>query len=143
MTEPVTRALPPGWQGPYDLERAAEWIAERDREGTTLLVTERSTRDAVGLLILFETETEDRAGIDIRIGYLLAESAWGKGFATELIAGFVEWCRLQGGIYSITGGVALDNPASIRVLEKNGFRPAGESPQDAAGEHIFELLLNR
>ena len=36
MTEPVTRSLPPDWQGPYDLDRAEALIAERDQEGPTL-----------------------------------------------------------------------------------------------------------
>ena len=30
LTPAVTTSLPPGWQGGYSKQRAAEWIAERD-----------------------------------------------------------------------------------------------------------------
>ena len=141
MTEPVTRSLPPGWQGPYDLDRAEAWIAERDQEGPTLLVVERATGEAVGLVILFEFASDEPAGVDVRLGYMLAESAWGRGLASELIAGFVEWCRSSGQIRSLAGGVASDNPASARVLEKNGFRPMDNTDVHPEGEQIFELRL--
>ena len=42
LTEPVTRSLPVPWQGEYTRERAGEWIAERDQDGTTLLLIEKS-----------------------------------------------------------------------------------------------------
>ena len=96
LTEPVTRTLPTAWQGNYTVSRAREWIKERDKEGTTLLVVERSTKEPIGLVILIEVDSENaNDGIEVRVGYLLAESAWGKGLATELVKGFVEWCRTQ------------------------------------------------
>ena len=103
MTEPVTRALPRDWQGEYAGERALDWIRARDVEGSTLLVVKRASRRAIGLVILFEVK-RDEGGVDVRLGYLLAESAWRQGFASELIRGFVGWCREQAPIRSITGG---------------------------------------
>ncbi len=88
---PVTRSLPPPWQGPYSVTRAQQWVEERDKEGTTLLVVDKQVNQPVGLMILFETE--DIYGFEVRLGYLLAEPAWGKGFASELVRGFVGWCR--------------------------------------------------
>ncbi|MDA1257842.1 MAG: GNAT family N-acetyltransferase [Chloroflexi bacterium] len=122
LTESVTRALPISWQGEYDAERAREWIAERDQEGTTLLVTDRSSRQEVGLVILSEAESGRDSGTDVRLGYLLSEGAWGKGFATELVAGLASWCGAQSSITSISAGADRDNLASRRVLEKAGFR---------------------
>lgn len=140
MTEPVTRSLPPQWQGAYDEQRATEWIAARNLEGPTLLVADRSSGEALGLVILFEIESCDTSSVDVRLGYLLAESAWGRGLASELIAGLVEWCRAAGRVRSLTGGVATDNPASMRVLEKNGFRPLDDaSPHE---EILYELMLH-
>lgn len=142
MTEPVTRSLPSSWQGEYTAERAAGWIAERDSEGATLLVLERSTRQAVGLLMLFESVAEDEPdGVDVRVGYLLAESAWGEGIASELIEGLVEWSRAQAPIRSLAGGVARDNVASARVLEKSGFRQVEVERGDPGSERLFELGL--
>ena len=48
LTEPVTQPLSESWRGSYTLERASSWIAERDAEGTTLLIVEKSSRRAVG-----------------------------------------------------------------------------------------------
>lgn len=120
LTEAVTRDLPLQWQGPYDMNRAASWFAERKRESTVLLVVRRLDIRPVGLLILSESESRKRSR-DVRLGYMIAESAWGSGLASELVAGFVAWCRTNGSIRTIVGGVAAGNSASARVLIKNGF----------------------
>jgi len=132
LTPEVTQPLPPQWQGSYSLERARDWIKERDEEGVTLIVVEKSIQTAIGFVILFE----DATGQDLRLGYLLAESAWGKGYASELIQGFVAWCK-DNGIASVTGGVERDNIASRRVLEKNGF--ICESDTNQGTEQMFVL----
>ena len=137
LTPPTTRSLPRPWQGTYDLARAAEWISQRDAEATTLLAMHRRTATPVGLMILFELPG-DPGQVDLRLGYLLAESAWGKGLGTELVAGFVEWCRATPHIRSITGGVAAANMASARVLLKNGFLPTGAASD---GEQMYSLEL--
>lgn len=142
LTEPVTRSLPASWQGSYTTERAREWIEERDEEGATLLVIDRLTRRPVGLMILSETQSEqDNGGREVRLGYLLSEDAWGQGIASELVSGFVGWCREQTSISSITGGVALDNPASMRVLQKNGFQLVQRENETAQDEQIYRLRL--
>lgn len=141
LTEPVTRSLPETWGGPYSVERALRWIAERDEEGTTLLVVERSTAKAAGLVILFELESDQ--GAEVRLGYLLTEPFWDKGLASELIAGLVRWCRDRGGIHSIAGGVARDNPASKRVLEKAGFHSDHAADEGGNGEEILRLVLGK
>ena len=122
LSDAVTRDLPSGWQGRYDMDRAASWFAERQREGTVLLIAGRSDDNPVGLLILSESERSDGAS-DIRVGYVIAESAWGQGLATEVVAGLADWCRANGTIRSVVGGVADSSGASARVLQKNGFIP--------------------
>ncbi len=137
LTEPVTRWLPPDWQGPYSPERAASWIADRDREGPVLLVEDREHGQALGLVLLFEEATGEEDGVDVRLGYLLAEGAWGRGLGSELLHGFVAWCRARGNIRSVIGGVALENGASIRLLEREAsfrYRPprtGASSPTDS------------
>ena len=44
LTAAVTRSLPEQWSGNYSVDRARGWIAERDDEGVTLLVLDRSSR---------------------------------------------------------------------------------------------------
>lgn len=129
LTERVTAVLPKQWQGSFTTERAAAWIAERDSIATTMLAVTKREEIPVGLLILNETAAQEGKGIELRIGYLLAEEHWGRGFATELVAGLVVWSQPQLEIVSLVGRVAHGNEASRRVLEKNGFQLAGEELQ--------------
>lgn len=138
LTEPVTRSLPTPWRGTYTSARAREWITQRDSEGSTLLAVDRGSGDALGLMILHELERDDGRGTDVRLGYLLAEPAWGRGIASELLGGFVTWSRKQPSIVSLAGGVEADNAASIRVLERNGFRTV-----DSAGDELLYRLSMR
>ncbi len=139
LTPETTRSLPPQWRGSYTLERARAWIAERDEESPTLLVTGREAGKPLGLVVLFELPAEDEAEVvDLRLGYVLNESVWGRGLATELVSGLVSWCRPRNSIRSLAGGVAVDNAASARVLTKNGFRAVGNLNED---EQIYELRL--
>lgn len=132
MTEGVTHSLPPAWQGAYSTERAQQWIRERDEEGTTLLAVDKAQNEAIGLIILFESDK----GRELRLGYMLNESSWGKGYASELIGGLVEWCRYNG-VKSVTGGVERNNIASRRVLEKSGFQEDANAIN--ASEQMFSI----
>ena len=126
LTPTTTSELPPSWQGTYDKERVAAWIDDRDWESPTLLAVERRTVEAVGLVILFESDSDTHIGqSDVRAGYILAESAWGQGFASELVGALVAWGRSQPSIGSMSAGVDEGNHASTRVLLKNGFRQVG------------------
>ena len=142
LTDRVTRSLPSPWRGSYTVERAGTWVKERDGEGTTLLIVERSSGQAVGLMILHETDSASvTEGIEVRIGYLLAEASWGKGYASELMKEFVGWCRQHTTICSLAGGVEQGNRASARVLEKNGFRAVREDGELGPEEELFRLTL--
>ncbi len=59
--------------------------------------------------------------VEVRVGYVIAEEFWGRGFASELVGGLVRWCQDRTDVASIVGGVANKHPASARVLSKNGF----------------------
>jgi RimJ/RimL family protein N-acetyltransferase len=138
LTEATTAALPSEWSGDFDKERARTWVEVRDAESPTLLAVEHETGRAIGLLILFEAADEDAScGVEVRLGYVIAEVAWGRGFASELVGGLVEWARLKSSIRTISAGIAPTNEASERVLLRNGFLPSGASD----GEQIYQIFL--
>jgi RimJ/RimL family protein N-acetyltransferase len=139
LTEPVTRWLPSDWQGTYTCARAEAWIAERDADGPVLLVVHRETTQPLGLVLLYEEAMSD--GVEVRVGYLLAEPAWGQGYGGELLDGFVTWCRERGDVRSIIGGVAPENTASIRLLERQGFVLDGGAAPD--GDLTYRLAIHR
>lgn len=135
LTPRVTQSLPEDWRGEYSHSRAAKWLEDIDQEAATLLVLDGTTRNPIGLMILFES-VEERSGHTVRIGYMLAESAWGNGYATELLQGFVNWCK-NTEIASVIGGVEKDNVASQRVMVKNGFTVLANS--QIHSEILYEL----
>lgn len=59
------------------------------------------------------------------VWYKLHRDCWGQGLATELVQGLCEFCFAEKQLFRIEAGVAVENAASIRVLEKCGFTREG------------------
>jgi RimJ/RimL family protein N-acetyltransferase len=137
LTPHTTKLLPGAWHGEFTVERARTWIEEREADSTTLLVTEKTTSQPVGLVILAVVPQESGAG-DLRIGYLVSETRQGLGIGTELLAGLVERARGVPAIGTLTGGVDPGNAASIRVLERAGFYRVDD--QDRDGDQLLFRL---
>lgn len=55
------------------------------------------------------------------VGYWLGPSHWGQGLASAAVATFLPWASEAFGLQRFIGHVFSSNPASMRVLEKNGF----------------------
>ncbi len=119
LSDRVLEHLPPPLQLADTQGAVCAWITERAAESEVYLVIERANKDLVGLLIL-AAEPDATDCPTIHIGYLLAETAWGRGFATELVSGLVSALKGQGPV-RLVGGVGTGNVASARVLQKAGF----------------------
>jgi RimJ/RimL family protein N-acetyltransferase len=139
LTPKTTQALPLAWQGEYTVARARRWIAERDGESTALLLVDRNSGEPVGLMLLHEDAKEHDTQRQLRIGYVIKETDWGKGIASELVAGLVDWARSQPQIGSIIAGVEPQNAASVRVLTKNGFSCTGHDSTGETDTYALEL----
>jgi RimJ/RimL family protein N-acetyltransferase len=61
----------------------------------------------------------------VEIGYGVLESYSGKGFATAGIAAIINEAFKRTEVKGITSETSVDNVASQRVLEKNGFVKTG------------------
>ncbi len=72
---------------------------------------------------------EPNANGEIEIGYGTYDEFRNKGFMTELVKGIVMWARAQSGVKSIVASTDKKNPASAKVLEKNGFILTGETEE--------------
>ncbi len=119
LSPAVLAPLPPSlhWDGAR--ESLPGWIEARAAESDVLLVTGRESGALLGLMIL-APDPEAPEGPALHLGYLLAETAWGKGYASELVQGLVA-ARTGQGPLRLIGGVERSNPASARVLVKAGF----------------------
>jgi len=131
---------------PYSLDDARAFLAtEHDPASASLLVFRRTDGapqliGAAGLGRLPDGETE--------LGYWIARSSWGLGYATEAARAVVEIARSLR-LPKLHAGHFIDNPASGRVLGKLGFRPTGAVlPRFSAGRgtaapcKLFEFDLD-
>lgn len=73
----------------------------------------------------FAREAGFRAG-EYDIGYRLARSVWGKGYATEVSRALVERGFADPAVTAIVACVTIGNAASCRVLEKVGLHRVSE-----------------
>jgi [ribosomal protein S5]-alanine N-acetyltransferase len=71
------------------------------------------------------------------IGYSVLPQYQGRGYATEIVDGLVCWAMGQPGVTRVVAETEWANPASVRVLQKAGFAPAG--PPTATGGARFEF----
>ena len=79
----------------------------------------------------------------VEMGYWIARSDWGRGFATEACAALIDMARAMG-LCSLEGSHFIDNPASSRVLEKLGFETLGiiaPRASCARGEEVPARLM--
>lgn len=58
---------------------------------------------------------------EVEIGYGIDKEFQNHGFATELVAGIINWTKKQTTITSLIGSTEKENIASIKVLQKNSF----------------------
>jgi RimJ/RimL family protein N-acetyltransferase len=73
----------------------------------------------------------------VEIGYSIAEDRRGLGYATQAIAGILEYAMTDSSVRCVTAGTAPENTASQRVLEKNGFVAAGRYLDPKWGDSIL------
>jgi len=69
-------------------------------------------------------ENEMPAG-DIEAGYILKQSAWGKGYATEICRCLLQFAFEQTPLNEVVATFDVENLKSRRVLEKCGFIDKG------------------
>lgn len=128
LTPRVLETLPPHWQAVDTMNHVKKWLEARMDEGGCLIVRNRLVQQSkkgelLGMVLLSNPIRLDDVD-EVRIGYLLSEASWGKGYGSEVVAGMVEYYSKQSRPRSVklVGGVDNDNIGSIKVLTNNGFR---------------------
>jgi ribosomal-protein-alanine N-acetyltransferase len=80
---------------------------------------EKETGQIVGNCGLLDKEVEDE--VEIEINYILAVSAWGKGYATEIGQALTQYAFENMGIERLIALLDLENAGSERVALKIGM----------------------
>ena len=86
------------------------------------MTVERATDTRLGFHLLNHIRGESI----IQIGFTLAQSAWGKGFGTEMASAVLRYGFVDLKLPRIAGMASLQNHASQRVLLKIGLERKGE-----------------
>ncbi len=105
-----------------DEERTGfDGILENYKKGTGLgvwAVVQKTDGAFVGAASL----TPLAGTVEMQLGYRLEKKHWGRGYATEIAGGLVVYGFNYLHLDRIAATTNLDNYASMRVLEKAGFR---------------------
>jgi ribosomal-protein-alanine N-acetyltransferase len=73
----------------------------------------------------------------VEIGFSVLPEFQGQGLATEMVAGMVRWAKSQSEARQIEAETNIDNRASIRVLEKNGFARVGPGAESNTIRFVY------
>ncbi len=124
---------------PYTLTHAKEWvhfqISTDSQQGTSFAIDVEG-KVAGSIAIVPQT---DILRINAEIGYWLSEDYWGKGIVSEAVGLMVGYTFANfTEINRIFAGVLAHNVASMRVLEKNGFRLEAILKEAAIKNDIIE-----
>jgi [ribosomal protein S5]-alanine N-acetyltransferase len=94
---------------------------------------------AVGTIGFKNAPTKNK---EVEIGYGINASHWGLGLASEAVQALTTWAFETNYATRVTAKTAVNNPASMRVLEKNGFIKIGTDYDPDDGDLIVWALEN-
>ena len=112
---------------PYPLGEAVRYVARQRSEreagrAVTFAIEQKTGRWFCGLIELRDIEREHSQA---ELSFWLAVEAWGRGFMSEAVQAAVHYGFENLGLNRLYAYHMLRNPASGRVLEKNGFKQEG------------------
>ncbi len=136
LTPAVVAHLPAYFHGIESTVQARIWLEQMTEQSRLLVVSESNTREAIGFIFAFVDETNDA-----HIGYLLTESHWGQGLASELLRGFIIQVKCTQNWLKLIGGVDRTNITSTKLLLKLGFVEQLVHSKDANEVVFYEYLL--
>lgn len=122
----------------FSVRRKIRCLAEH---GITMFtVIERETEAIIGDCGVIPVAWQ---GTEFELGYRLAASAWGKGYATEAGRAALEAAWKRTGLDQVMAVTDLRNNASQRVLAKLGFADRGETTAYYNGERLRWFTIDR
>ena len=112
-------------------DRGDEFFAEFDTQYAQLLARQTAGTDYLHVLVTERGEVVGRVNLydvadgSAELGYRIAQQAAGRGLATAAVRQVRELATTAYGLTRLHARVTLDNPASRKVLEHNGFVAVG------------------
>ncbi|MEA2074092.1 MAG: GNAT family N-acetyltransferase [Campylobacterota bacterium] len=116
LTPEVVKHLPPYFSNITSITKAKEWVKHMLSQSRLIIIKQTNTDRIIGFVFLSkEDETT------LHIGYLLGTSYWGKGYATELLKGLIDFLTYENRIKRLIAGVSISNIESCKLLKKLNF----------------------
>jgi ribosomal-protein-alanine N-acetyltransferase len=112
-------------------DRGDSFFAEFDTRHAQLLAWQTAGTDYFHLLVAEGGEVVGRVNLvevadgSAELGYRIAQKVAGRGLATAAVRTVRELAATAYGLTKLRAKVTLDNPASRKVLEHNGFVAGG------------------
>jgi RimJ/RimL family protein N-acetyltransferase len=120
---------------------------EPPRDRRTLAIVLRAEDRVVGQISIGPDADDYPAPGEIGVGYMLARSAWGGGYATEAASAMVDFGFQVLGARQVSAWCTEANPASARVLEKAGLdlelREEGVWPKTGQATVSLKYTIHR
>lgn len=112
-----------------ETERWVRVLAKTTRpyEYLAWAVAEKRGDRCIGMVIYHHREAHNRR---LEVGYMLARPYYSRGLMTEAMQALVEHCFGELGVHRIEAMIHPDNAASIKLVERLGFRPEGGPLRD-------------
>ena len=135
----ISKNLRDSFPYPYTVEDAQAWItAATNQNPETNFAIANSDELIGGIGIMFQP---DVYRFSAEIGYWIAEPFWGKGIASLALTALTKYTFEQFRLNRIFAGVFQGNRASMRVLEKSGFKLEGRFRNAVYKDHHFKDQL--
>jgi RimJ/RimL family protein N-acetyltransferase len=115
----VARNLRDAFPYPYTLRDAEQWLENIANNRQDLVLAIEVNGEAAGGIGIHHLKDVYRYNGEI--GYWLSEMYWGKGIMTDAVAAVVDFAFNHSRWIRIFANIFENNPASMKVLEKNGF----------------------
>ena len=112
---------------PYPKNGGVKFIAKarslkRRNKAIVYAITQKDSDNIVGVISFQDFNWPDKCA---ELGYWLGKPFWGKGLMTDATQLMLDLGFRVLKLHKIKAGVFADNPASIKVLMKNGLKREG------------------
>lgn len=128
---------------PYTIDHAREWVTIASVPPVMHFAIEVNGA-AVGGIGFNQNDDIHRRSVEI--GYWLGEDFWGRGIMSEAVKAVTGYAFINWDITRIYAGVFEWNPASMRVLEKAGYKLDGILRKNVTkdgkiiDEHVYSFI---
>ncbi len=119
----VVRGLSDRFPNPYTRQDGERFLAGQVIDLNEPVFAIEIDGAACGGIGAHRGKGERRHGAEL--GYWLGRALWGRGLMTRVVALYTPWAMQTLSLHRLQATVLDHNPASARVLEKNGFIEEG------------------